>query len=76
MKVVDVLKRCLERNSSKRASISELRNHPYLKGEKKKKLGHDQLVSLFQNLTPNTQARFMHSINPGMGAPPSYNQDA
>ena len=70
-KVIDVLKCCLARDPSKRSSITKLLEHPYLKGEKKKGLGLDQLLSEFQIMSPNSQANFRHILKNG-GLPPSY----
>ena len=78
-RVIDVLKRCLIRDVSSRASIDELLKHPYLTGrDGNKNLDIPQLLSAIENLTPNTQEKFLqkfrsHNIN--AKPPPTYSQD-
>ena len=70
--VVDVLKRCLVRDASERASIEELLNHPYLKADAKatsvltpsggnKQLA--QVMSMLSSLTPNTRQSVVRNFS-------------
>ena len=71
-----MLKRCLQRDVNKRASIQDLLEHPYINQRKRevkhvKKLDPADLLSQIQTLTPNTRQKFVENLtNTKMTAPP------
>ena len=67
-----MLKRCLQRDVNKRASIQDLLEHPYINQKYHvKKLDPADLLSQIQTLTPNTRQKFVENLtNTKMTAPP------
>jgi len=64
VQVVDVLKKCLQRDPSKRASIEDLLDHPYLKKSAPKSGPKhlDSLLSSISCLTPNSRRVVMENL--------------
>ena len=67
LQVVDVLKKCLQRDPLKRASIEELLEHPYIKKSAKKNLipgpkNLDSVLSAISCLTPNSRRVVMENL--------------
>ena len=63
VQVVDVLKRCLQRDPIKRASIEDLLQHPYLKKSAKKgPKTLDSVLSVISALTPNSKRVVMENL--------------
>ena len=68
--VIDVIKRCLVRDPSKRASVEDLLNHPYLRGQESKSSGASGLGQNFadiwsavSNLTPNSKKMLVRQLD-------------
>ncbi|MFH4982805.1 hypothetical protein AB6A40_009514 [Gnathostoma spinigerum] len=70
-KLLDVLKRCLEKDPTKRSSVEELQSHPYLKQNKESldetlMLGDDadlmKAVHELRSCTPRTSVRKLRRL--------------
>ena len=66
VQVVDVLKKCLQRDPLKRASIEELLEHSYIKKSTKKNppgpKNLDSVLSAISCLTPNSRRVVMENL--------------